>query len=233
MRTITLGNGHAPDEKTQYDVVLHLDHARTPLSLGERWGLQSTGAGFTLQEAADMKWDAHLRACGCVWLIILASEERFRDHPFTPDEILARRPEPPAPTVPEHAPPHDPALAPGLLTKARTAIRTADYDVIESLRDQMGTAAARELVRDWHQDQPWRSKDALVALLMDQLDDSVMPVMRDALRSPTLESRAYAVCVLSRDFARFDAMLDKNGALDAAKVAGAVRSITAAHPPAQ
>ena len=49
------------------------------------------------------------------------------------------------------------------------------------------------------------------ALLLDQTSEAVRPIFRDALDSPTVESRAYAVCVLTKDFSRFDDFLIDGG----------------------
>lgn len=56
--TIALGFGHLPQDhakNTVLDVHLHLDHPATPISMGERSGPQSTGAGFTLQAATEYR----------------------------------------------------------------------------------------------------------------------------------------------------------------------------------
>jgi hypothetical protein len=49
----------------------------------------------------------------------------------------------------------------------------------------------------------------------------VRPIFRDALNSPTVETRAYALCVLTGNFAAFTALLT-DGWVDAAKVDAAI-----------
>jgi hypothetical protein len=221
---VALGFGHLPEDvakNTVLDVTLHLDHPKTPISMGESWGSQSIGAGFTLREATESKWEPHLRACGCEWLVRVAAEERESGRIFTPEEILARKPEvivvaePPKPVVRAK-------VDPSVLPHVRKAIREMDYEEIEGLRDVLDAELVGQITREWRADLPWDIKDAYAALLMDRLEDEARPVFMDALRSPTIESRAYAACVLARDFGRFTAMMT-NGALDTAKVDAEVR----------
>lgn len=229
--TIALGFGHLPldhAKNTVLDVHLHLDCPATPISLGERWGLQSTGAGFTLQKATEYQLEEHLRACGCDWLRQVAAEERLCGRIFTPEEILARRPalaatSPPSPTAPKKQPQSD------ALEKIRMAVAAQDFEEIEGLRDVLNEELARKIAGEWRADLPWGVKDCYAALLMDHTSDCVRPIFEDALRSPTVESRAYAVCVLTRDFSRFDAMLVQGG-LDAAKVDAQVAALSSPKP---
>jgi len=67
--------------------------------------------------------------------------------------------------------------------------------------------------------------DAYAALLLDQMTECVRPIFQDALLSPCVESRAYGVCVLTRDFSRFETMMTSGG-LDEAKVDAAVRALS-------
>lgn len=226
--TIALGFGHLPQDHAKHtvlDVHLHLDHPATPISLGERSGSQSTGGGFTLQQATEYRMEEHLRACGCDWLRQVAAEERLSGRIFTPQEILQRRPEvvtPPSPPKAVAQRPTDPAVLP----KIRAAIKAQDYQEIEGLRDVLNDEVVRQIASEWRAELPWEVKDAYAALLLDQTADCVRPLFQDALHSPTLESRAYAVCVLTKDFGRFESMM-VNGGLDETKVNAAVRAITA------
>ncbi|MFN0075714.1 MAG: hypothetical protein ACKVY0_04485 [Prosthecobacter sp.] len=225
--TIALGFGHLPQDHAQntvLDVHLHLDHPATPISLGERSGSQSTGAGFTLQEATEYRMEEHLRACGCYWLRQVAVEERLSGRVFTPEEILQRRPEvvtPPLTPKVTAQRPTDPAV----LLKIRAAISAQDFEEIEGLRDVLNDEIVRQIASEWRAELRWEVKDAYAALLLDQTADCVRPLFQDALRSPTLESRAYVVCMLTKDFGRFEAMMF-HGGLDAAKVDAAVRSLS-------
>jgi hypothetical protein len=230
--TIALGFGHLPQDhakNTVLDVHLHLDHPATPLSLGERWGSQSTGAGFTLQQATESRMEAHLRACGCEWLGRLALEERMSGRIFTREEILARRPSSEASAAPVVPSRREPSTEPGVMETIRTALAEQDFEAIEGLRDVLNDEIVRQIASEWRAELPWEIKDAYAALLLDQTEDCVRPLFQDALRSPTVESRAYAVCVLMKDFGRFEAML-VNGGLDEAKVDAEVAALSLPRP---
>src|SRR4051812_31311843 len=86
------------------------------------------------------------------------------------------------------------------LDKAMKAIYEGDYETIESLRDQVKAEHIPPLVKKWNKDLLWTQKDAFIALLMDQQDDLLIPMMRDGLNSPTMENRAAALCILKKDF---------------------------------
>lgn len=230
--TILLGIGHLPSDhakNTLLDVHLHLDHPETPISMGERWGLQSTGAGFTLQKATEYRHEEHLRACGCDWLRHVAAEERLGGCIFTPEEILQRRPAGESAPPPPTAPVSTMKSKPGVLERIRKAITEQDYEEIEGLRDVLNAELVRQVSADWRGDLPWQVKDAYAALLLDQTAECVRPIFSDALQSPTVESRAYAVCVLTGDFGRFDAML-LNGGLDEGRVDAQVAAFTLPKP---
>ncbi len=224
--TIALGFGHLPQDHAKHtvlDVHLHLDHPATPISLGERSGSQSTGAGFTLQQATEYRLEEHLRACGCEWLRQVAVEERLSGRIFSPQEILQRQPKvmtpPPTPKATAQRP-TDPAALP----KIRAAIAAQDFEEIEGLRDVLNDEIVRQIASEWRAELPWEVKDAHAALLLDQTAECVRPLFQDALSSPTLESRAYAVCVLTKDFGRFEAML-VSGGLDEARVNAQVAAL--------
>jgi hypothetical protein len=196
------------------EVHLHMDYPATPISLGERWGTQSTGSGFTLQGATEYRWEEHLRACGCDWLRQVANEERLSGRIFTPEEILQRRPAAPA-TPPPLPTKHTPRPVPdGTLERIRAALAERDFEEIERLRDVLNDDLVRTIVSDWSADLDWDSKDAYATLLLDETSEAVCPIFRDALDSPTVESRAYAVCVLTKDFSRFDTFLVDGGIVE-------------------
>lgn len=231
--TIPLGFGHFPEDRAQntlLDVHLHLDHPKTPISLGERTGPQSIGNGFTLREATDSKWEPHLRACGCEWLLLVATEERLSGRIFTPEEILARRPAAVAAEPAKSSTRKVASAHPDSLPRFRAAIQSQDFEVIEGLRDVLTPELVAQIAADWRPDLPWGVKDAFAALLMDQTADCVRPIFQDALHSSTVESRAYAVCVLTRDFSRFDAML-ADGGLDPGRVKAQVAALLSSPKP--
>ncbi len=113
----------------------------------------------------------------------------------------------------------DPAT---FMERAMRAIDTQDFETIEGLRDEVKPHHLPGLVRKWNANQPWNKKDAFVALLMDQKSPVVHPIMKDALNSPTAESRAYALCILKNDFTLLPKWLDKTGFIIPAKVDQAV-----------
>lgn len=221
---ILLGCGHPacdPSGGTVLDVHLHPDCPDGPLSLGERWGRAvGVGAQFTLQEAVAREAD-HLRACGCDWLLPLAQEERLRGRRYSPEEILANLPR--STPVAVESRQAVPAVKPATdtLPKIRAAIAAADFEALESLRDVLTKEIVVEIAKDWQAALPWMTKDAYAALLQDQTEECVRPIFRDALKSPTVESRAYALCVLTGNFAAFTALL-ADGWVDAAKVDAAI-----------
>lgn len=227
MPAITLGTGLMPGDPSRgtiLEVHLHTDYPATPISLGERWGTQSTGAGFTLQDATAYRNEEHLRACGCDWLRQVANEERLGGRVFSPMEILQRRPAGIGDSKPLPQPPLRGTSSDDTLLQIRKALRDEDYEEIEGLRDVLDDDLVHRITAYWRPDLPREMKDAYAALLLDQVADCVIPIFRDALDSPTVESRAYAVCVLTKDFSRFNDMLVEGG-LDEEKVDAAVRSL--------
>lgn len=107
------------------------------------------------------------------------------------------------------------------LQQALHAIELSDYEALESLRDHVRAEYIPALLQSWSIDLPWSKKDAYLALLMDQNDDILTPMMEDGLNSPTVESRAYALCILTKDFTQFEKFLVKGG-VDAQRVDTAV-----------
>ena len=107
------------------------------------------------------------------------------------------------------------------ITKALAAIQKADYETLEGLRDEIKPEYVPHLVGTWNSSMPWKTKDAYIALLMDQMGEAVKPVMEDALNSPAAESRAYALCILKGDFNIFTDLMT-SGSVDVNKVDTAV-----------
>lgn len=221
---ILLGGGHPAGDVsggTVLDVHLHPDCPQGPLSLGERWGrAHGVGAQFTLEEAVAREAE-HLRACGCDWLLPLAQEERLRGRRYSPEEILANQPRPTPVAVESRQPERAVKPATDALPKIRTAIAAADFEALESLRDGLTEEIVAQVAKDWQEALPWKTKDAYAALLQDQTAECVRPIFQDALKSPTVETRAYALCVLTGDFAQFTAFL-ADGWVDEAKVDAAI-----------
>ena len=105
--------------------------------------------------------------------------------------------------------------------KALAAIQKPDYETLEGLRDEIKPEFVLPLLETWNKSMPWKTKNAYIALLMDQIGEAVKPVMEDALNSPAAESRAYALCILKGDFKLFDDLLT-DGLVDVNKVDAAV-----------
>lgn len=223
-QTIALGRGHPrndPTGRTVLDVHLHLNCPEGPFSIGERCGnAPDVGVQVTLEELADRHFE-HLLACGCEWLVPLATEERLRRRKFSPQEILERRPVSQAPE--RKAEPAKRARPGGLeaMPGIREALARRDYEALEGLRDVLNDDVVRALAAEWSPSLPWAAKDAYAALLQDQLAPCVHALFRDALKSPTAETRAYALCVLTGDFGKFTELMS-DGGVDAAKVDAAI-----------
>ncbi len=110
------------------------------------------------------------------------------------------------------------------LKRAITAIDQRDAQTVEFLRDEMRAEFIEGLLATWRQSLPWDAKDLYVALLMDQSDARIETVMQDALASPSVESRAYAVVYLDSSTHSFPSLLSAGGWVDPAKVDAAVAS---------
>jgi hypothetical protein len=110
---------------------------------------------------------------------------------------------------------------PDALERCRKAITEGDFEALEGLRDVLDEGIVRTLAAEWHEGLSWSVKDAYAALLMDQTAECVQPLFRDALKSPTVETRAYALCVLTGDFEQFTALMS-DGGVDEAKVDAAI-----------
>lgn len=103
------------------------------------------------------------------------------------------------------------------MTKALAAVQKADYEELEGLRDEIKPEYVPRFVATWNKSMTWKTKDAYITLLMDQSGEAVREIMLDALDSPTVESRAYALCILKGDFTLFNSFLT-DGWVDQNKV---------------
>ena len=108
------------------------------------------------------------------------------------------------------------------LRQALAAIDRRDYDALEALRDAVHPSFVAALAETWSSVLSWDRKDCYIALLMDQSGESVTQLMRDGLDSPTVESRAYALCALTADHNLFSQLLD-GGWVSEAKVDAAIK----------
>lgn len=87
------------------------------------------------------------------------------------------------------------------------AIRTRDFESVESLRDGPVADYLPDLIRAYGMLDDWESKDLIIHLVQDCSDERLTEVMRDALDSPTPETRAIAVCVLRSDYSLFESFI--------------------------
>jgi hypothetical protein len=106
-------------------------------------------------------------------------------------------------------------------TRVCDALRNQDFEAIEELRDGPVADYIPELVAAYGDLTDWNSKDLVVHLIQDCTDDRARDAMLDALDSPTVETRAVAICVLNSDFALFDSFL-VDGWVDASRVDAAI-----------
>lgn len=109
-----------------------------------------------------------------------------------------------------------------VVKRAQNALDRRDPNEIESLRDVIRAEHIAALLADWRASLPWPVKDLYVALLMDQKDARLEALMADALDSPVVETRAYAISYLSSSYASFDQLLSAGGWVDPAKVDAAI-----------
>lgn len=135
----------------------------------------------------------------------------------------------PAPETPEPTPP--PAVKPAdeLLSLVREAVRRRDYDSIDALRDRPIEEIIDTMVQDYDGATEWPPRDVIVFLYQDTNDPRLAPMMRHALDSPNVETRALAACSLSGDRKMFDTFLVE-GKLDEKKVNAAVETARKAKP---
>ena len=104
-----------------------------------------------------------------------------------------------------------------------SAVVNCDFEAAEALRGRLSRQQVSDVVTLYHDTSDWNQKDIAVHLLQDCEPAVVEIVMRDALHSPTAETRAIALCSLKNDFGMFETFL-RNGFVDAALVDEAIRS---------
>jgi hypothetical protein len=104
-----------------------------------------------------------------------------------------------------------------------SAIMHCDMSSAESLRGSLTPAQIREIVDTYRRLSDWEPKDIAIHLLQDCDPSKVQLVMRDALRSPTVESRAIAFCSLAKDFNLFPSFL-RDGVVDPNLVDTAIKT---------
>jgi hypothetical protein len=113
------------------------------------------------------------------------------------------------------------------LDRIRKALLELDHDELEILRSSVGPTEVRVLAREWSQALDRATKDAYLALLMDQKVETypeLAPMMIDGLASSTFEIRAYAACSILGDFEIFTQILE--GVWPAERLAAALAKLT-------
>ena len=98
-----------------------------------------------------------------------------------------------------------------------------DFEAAESLRGSLTAHQVSEIITLYRETTDWNQKDIAIHMLQDCEPSAVQHVMRDALHSPTTESRAIALCSLKNDFTLFDRFL-RNGLVDASLVDAEIKS---------
>jgi hypothetical protein len=93
------------------------------------------------------------------------------------------------------------------LSKARGAVQRKDFEALEGLRDGPVQEIVEPLLADYSKATDWAARDAIVFLVQDLGDQRLASMMRHALDSPTLETRAIAVSFLSGDHRLFESFL--------------------------
>jgi hypothetical protein len=101
-------------------------------------------------------------------------------------------------------------------------IMSCDFAQAEAMRGNLNQSQVADLVETYHRLSDWKPKDITIHLLQDCKPVEVRSVMQDALRSPTPESRAIAVCSLAEDWTLFDGFL-RNGFVSAEAVDQAIQ----------
>lgn len=104
-----------------------------------------------------------------------------------------------------------------------SAILICDFEAAESLRGNLTAHEVSAIIALYRKTTDWNQKDIAIHMLQDCDPTAVESVMRDALLSPTAESRAIALCSLKNDFTLFDRFI-RDGFVDASLVDAAIKT---------
>lgn len=104
-----------------------------------------------------------------------------------------------------------------------SAILNRDFESAESLRGNLTPQEVSAIIALYQETTDWNQKDIAIHLLQDCDPTTIENVMRDALHSPTTETRAIAVCSLKDDFTLFDRFL-RDGFVDASLVDAVIKT---------
>ncbi len=109
-----------------------------------------------------------------------------------------------------------------------TAILRCDFEAAEYLRGSLSDQQVSEITSLYNSLAKWSQKDIAIHLLQDCESSAIQSVMKDAIKSPTVESRAAAICCLENDFGMFETFL-RGGFVDASLVDAAIQTYLSQH----
>lgn len=101
------------------------------------------------------------------------------------------------------------------------ALKERDFSELESLREQRYNECLPALIALYEAEEDWPLREGIVYLLQqrrDSKDDALEPLMKDALNSPSHQTRGLALVWLHNDLSVFDQILGDEG-IDEQKVA--------------
>lgn len=101
------------------------------------------------------------------------------------------------------------------------ALKERDLSELESLREQRYNECLPALIALYEAEEDWPLREGIVYLLQqrrDSKDDALEPLMKDALNSPSHQTRGLALVWLHNDLSVFDQILGDEG-IDEQKVA--------------
>lgn len=102
------------------------------------------------------------------------------------------------------------------------AIAQNDYASLEVLRDGPVSIILDQLIAKYQKAIDWQIKDAIAFFIQDLKDERLVPMMKDAIQSPTVETRAIAIVFLTED-ASLLSMFLVNGFVNGERVDAAIR----------
>lgn len=86
--------------------------------------------------------------------------------------------------------------------------RSADFEAAEMARDSLTREQANELLELYPKLSDWAQKDTMIHMLQDRFEPHMQSAFEDALKSPTTETVAVALCLLYPDKVTFEDLLD-------------------------
>jgi len=86
--------------------------------------------------------------------------------------------------------------------------KSADFEAAEMARDTLTREQANELLELYPELSDWAQKDTVVHMLQDRFEPHMQTAFEDALKSPTTETVAVALCLMYPDQVAFEDLLD-------------------------